>query len=309
MKLVFNTPKAGIGNNGGSRTIILCTQALNEMGHDCSIVSNVDNFTWFDHKPLVRHLPLGVEALIAVANADVIPTIKSSVKKRAWWIRGHETWSATESQLTNLYNIGLFNIVNSYGLKFKLESLGAKSVVVYQGVDLDFWYDSGNRGNKIRIGCLYNNKPTKRWKDFVELSRILGTEDYEFIGIGDNRRSDAFLYKFWHNATREELIDIYSSCHYWFVPTELEGLHNVPMEAGLCGCKLVCTNHLMGGTLDYSVNGDTSMVYEAREIDQAAEFIKNPTIDNNDKLVKLIKYRIGDRRQNMRKLIRYMEEL
>jgi hypothetical protein len=310
MKLAFNSLNSGLGNNGGSRTIILCAAMLENLGHDCSILATVDNFTWFPHKQVKRHIPRDLDAIIAVACTDVDYTVQMNVPRKAWYIRGHEVWTMPEEELSKRYNAGLFNIVNSSGLQDKLKSLGADSVVVYQGVDVDFWRDMYLRSEeKIRIGCLYNRKPTKRWGDFVKLANILGTDDYDYIGIGDTMRNDDFLTFFWANASKHQLLDIYSSCHIWFAPTELEGMHNVPMEASLCGCAIVCSDHEMNGMLDYSFDGHTTTVYESRNIEQASAAIQTIDWTITDRLQKMILDKIGDRRVNMIKMIQYLERL
>ena len=311
MKLAFNSINSGLGNNGGSRTIIKCAESIEKLGHRCDIIANVDNFTWFEHKPVINYLPDDLDVLIAVACSDVIPTLRLNVPKKAWYIRGHENWTMTDDQLGQLYTSGIFNIVNSRGLQQLLASYGADSKVVYQGIDFDWWEDRNVRSNnKTRIGCLYQEKPTKRWIDFVKLAEILGDEDYEYIGVGLKERNDEFLTRYWTNASKEDLNEAYNSCHIWFAPTELEGLHNVPIEAALCGCLIVCSDAPMNGMgFDYAFNNNTAMVYRTRDIEHAAKLIKNPNWDVVDRMFNHIKFNIGTREDNMRKMAEYLEEI
>ena len=315
MKLAFNSSNSGLGNNGGTKTIIKCCEALNSIGHECDIITVADKFTWFEHKPPVRYMPNDLDVIIAVANSDVVGTLRSNVDKKAWYIRGHESWSAPEYLLEDYYrNPNILNIVNSKGLQQKLTTYGADSVVVYSGIDLGMWEDRRLRyrelgQKKIRIGCLYNGKPTKRWEDFVELASILGHDDYEYVGIGDKERKDGFLSAFWANISIDELNNVYNSCDIWFAPTELEGLFNVSMEAALCGCLIICSDAPMNGMcMDYAFDGDTAMVYEARNIEQAAEIIKNPNWDLVDKMYDHLVNNISSREVNMKKLVDYLEE-
>lgn len=310
MKIAFNSLNSGLGNNGGTKTIIKCCEVLNNLGHKCDIISNVDNFTWFDHDPVIRYIPNDLDVVIAVACTDVEFTLRMNVPKKAWYIRGHESWACGEERLRRYYNSGLFNIVNSKNLKQKLASYGASSVVVYQGLDLDTWKDRKLRSNgKVRIGCLYNKKPTKRWADFVELAKILGTEKYEYVGMGDTMRNDPFLTYFKPNASIKELNDVYNSCHTWFAPTELEGLHNVPIEAALCGCLIVCSDATLNGMgFDYAFNDNTAMVYESRNIEHAAELIRNPNLDVVERMDNHLRNNIGSREKNMKKMISYLEK-
>lgn len=307
MYIVFNALNSGLGNNGGSRTLIKCADALENIGHRCDIIASVDNFTWFEHKKPINYLPRDAEAIIATACTTVEGTLNTNIPIKAWYIRGHESWSYPEATLGKLYNTPIFNITNSYGLKNKVESFGANAVVVNQGIDLDLWKDLDLRSSKIRIGCLYQKKPTKRWKDFVKLSEILGTDSYEYVGFGDTLRKDSFLCEYMCNVDSAELKCLYSSCHIWFVPTELEGLHNPPMEAALCGALVVCNDHPMNGTfLDYGLDGN-AMVYRHRDIEHAADLIRNADWSKVN-IMKRFLFDNMNREKNMARFVEFLDE-
>lgn len=310
MKLAFNTLNSGLANNGGSRTVILCSEALERLGHRCDIIATVDNFTWFKHKPVISYIPSGLDVIVATACTTVESTLRFNVPIKAWYIRGHESWMYSEEQLKASYKVGLFNIVNSKGLKQKLATCGADSVVVYPGID-SFWEDGDLRlRNKIRIGCLYQKKPTKRWEDFVALAKILGRKEYEYVGFGDTTRNDEFLDYFWANASVDDLNKIYSSCHIWFAPTELEGLFNVSIEAALCGCLIICSDAPMNGMgFDYTFNDNTAMVYEARNIEHAADLIRDPNWDVIERMDNHLRNNIGSRERNMKKFVKILETI
>jgi len=310
MNIVFNALNSGLGNGGGSRTLIKSCEVLNNLGHECYIAAHIDNFTWFDHKPTIQHISKNVDVVIATACTDVVSTLKINVPKKAWWIRGHEIWTKKEEELSLLYNVGLFNIVNSKGLQIKLKSLGADSVVVPQGIDLDIWkYIGGRPYDKIRIGCLYQKKVTKRWVNFGELTKILGHKKYEYVGFGDTLREDSFLDKFVCLPTHEELVNLYSSCHIWLAPSELEGLSNVPMEAALCGCLVVCSDAPLGGMIyDYAFS-DTAMIYKARDMEHAAQQIQHAKWENTANMYEYLTHFINSRERNMEKLVGYLEDI
>jgi len=309
MKLAFNTVNSGLANGGGSRTVILCSQTLEKLGHKCDIIGVDDRFTWFEHKPIIPYFPSDLDVVIATACTTVGSTLRSNVPIKAWYIRGHESWVYSEEQLKTCYKADLFNIVNSKGLKQKLAAYGADSVVIYPGID-SFWENRNLRSkDKIRIGCLYQKKPTKRWEDFAALAKILGYKDYEYVGFGDKMRNDEFLVDFKSNPTLDELINFYSSCHIWFAPTELEGLFNVPIEAALCGCLIVCSDAPMNGQgFDYAFNDNTAMVYEARNIEHAAKIIRNPNWDVIERMDNHLRNNIGSREKNMKKMISLLEK-
>jgi len=309
MKIAFNVSNSGLGNNGGSRTILLCKQALESLDHSCDIVGTEDNFTWFDHKPIINYVPHNIDSFIATACTTVTSTMMTDVPIKAWYIRAHETWAMTEENLIKLYNAGLINLVNSKGLQKQLEGYGVKSDVVYQGIDLNIWIDKKLRKDGvIRIGCLYTRQPRKRWKDFVHLANILGIDGYEYISIGNATPKEDFLTESYVNKSSKELVNIYSSCNIWFAPTENEGLHNVPMEAALCGCLVVCSDHPLNGMVyDYAFDRRTAMVYEFGNIEQAAKLIKNPDWFLIGNMQYQIQNYIGTREDNMRKMVEMLK--
>lgn len=311
MNIALNCLNSGLGNGGGSKTTILCSKALEEIGHRCDIIATVDNFTWFEHKPVINYIPHDLDVIVATACTTVPSTLQSNVPKKAWYIRGHETWMWPEDTLAKLYNAGLFNIVNSRGLQDKLKSFGAESVVVHQGADLDLWEDRRLRSfDKTRIGCLYQKKPTKRWKDFVKLAEILGKDEYEFVGFGDTMRNDSFLDGFLCNPTHDDLVDFYSSCHIWFAPSVLEGLSNVPMEAMLCGCLLLGNNDIENGMIcDYLFDKETGFIYKSGDIEKAAYIIRNADWSLVKRGKNYIINNIGDRETNMRKFVEILSRM
>ncbi len=311
MNIAFNMTQCGLANNGGTRTILLCAKALEELGHRCDVVGVSNRFTWFEHKPIISYVPGDLDVLIATACATVVDTLHANAPKKAWYIRAHEDWAMNEGQLRELYNSGIVNIVNSKGLQQLLAVHGADSKVIYQGIDFGWWENRELRPkNKIRIGALYTTQARKRWKDFIKLSDLLGTEDYEYVAMGPSKPKEDFLIDFKHHATVEELNNLYSSCHIWFAPTDNEGLHNVPMEAALCGCLIVCADEPLNGMIyDYAFNDNTAMVYDRKDIEQAAELIRNPNWDCIERMYNCLEYSIGSRESNMVKLVEYLEEL
>jgi len=312
MKLAFNGINSGLGNNGGSRTIIKSCEILDRLGHDCNIISNKDKFTWFPHKPVINHIPNDLDAIINIAAVDYNITKNFNVRIKAAWWRAHENWSNSEEHLKQCYiDKEVVNIVNSNGLKQLLSAYGANSKVIYQGIDFDWWENRNLRPkDKIRIGCLYQKKPTKRWGDFVKLAKILGNKDYEYVGFGDTMRNDEFLTDFKCSPSTDELIDFYSSCHIFFAPTELEGLFNPAQEAALCGCLIVCGDEPLNGMIyDYAFPDNTAMVYERKNIEHAAELIRNPNWDVIERMDNHLRNNIGSREKNMKKMIFYLEKL
>tara|TARA_A100001015_G_C14916784_1_gene682692 strand:+ start:61 stop:1014 length:954 start_codon:yes stop_codon:yes gene_type:complete len=316
MTIAFNLLGCGLGNNGGSQTIIKSCEILNDLGAKSELVSDVDNFTWFKHRKCISSIPKDASAVIATGCGTVTNTSKLNMPKKYWWIRGHEDWWFNDNELLKLYNIkNIINITNSKSLANRIKSLGCNQTIhtIYQGIDLDLWGDLNLRSQnkKIKIGCLYGNKPTKRWKDFKKLANALGKNKYEFVGFGLDSIREDFLSQYIKNASKKQLLELYSSCDIWFAPTINEGLHNVPMEANLCGCLIVCSNNKNNGMiLDYAFNNHSAFTYN--NIDEAVSIIENKYSLDNSHIVKecqsIIRNNIGSRYYNMNNLIKLIYE-
>jgi glycosyltransferase involved in cell wall biosynthesis len=112
------------------------------------------------------------------------------------------------------------------------------------------------------------------------------------------------------NANPIHLNNWYNNIKVWMAPTELEGLHNPPMEASLSGCGLVCTNHERSGMTDYAIHNETALVYNARDIDMASEYINMLLNDDvllnrlNNNMIEYLREKIGSREDSAKKFIK-----
>jgi hypothetical protein len=112
------------------------------------------------------------------------------------------------------------------------------------------------------------------------------------------------------NCSNQAMAELYNSIRVWIAPTELEGLHNPPMESSLCGCGLVCTDHPRSGMSDYAIHKKTALVYPSRNIKKATEYTKRFLDDDellgslNQNMVELLRQKIGTRKENMTKLLK-----
>jgi len=283
------------------------------MGHDAEIVAYSDKFTWFKHRPVIRKIPHDTEALIAcsisdVAGISVFGQKEAPKSKNFFWMRGWETWQMSEEHIVNRLKLGQHNIVNSTWLKRRLEGLGIASDLVWQGADIDFWYDPHfvrQENKKIRIGCLFNkHHKTKRWDLFLKLQEYLGYDRYEYWSFGSDKCRDK-INCYLRQPNAEALRTFYRNIDIWFAPTELEGFPNTPIEASLCGCLLVCKKIDSNGMEDIA-NADTAMQYET--FDDAIGFLKQPDFSKVPKMQELIINKIGDRRTNMERLVEILKK-
>ena len=91
----------------------------------------------------------------------------------------------------------------------------------------------------------------------------------------------------------------YNECDIWLAPTELEGWHNCPAEANLCGCLVIC-NRLDSNGMDYATE-ETAMRFTG--FDELLACIENPDFSKVEKMKKVLHNKIGNRENNMKKFI------
>ncbi len=308
MRIVFYAGHhywGGLRNCGGARTILLSAQTLRDLGHDVDVVATSDKFTWFKHKAILNKIPSNAEAVIACSISDIKGMHEQAPEsaKKIYWMRGLEMWQQSEAKIKAKLSMGQHNIVNSSWLKRKLDGWNIPCDICWQGVDIDFWTRESERGERLaytRIGCLYNKfHKTKRWDMFVALMKMLGHSDFKYYGFGADMPKE-YVDKYLINPEPEDLRRFYNRIDIWFAPTELDSFHNVPLEAALCGCLVVCKNTETNGMEDFATP-ETSLRYD--NLIQAAELITHPDYSKVDVMKKLIVDKISDRKTNMLKFI------
>lgn len=300
MRIVFNLQRVGLGNNGGSRTVIKSAETLASLGQEVIISSNIKNkYTWEKINSKVKficgkNIPKG-DVIIATGIGSVPSTISSKFKKKFYYIRGFETWAAKESTLFKSYS-SLRCIVNSSWLKQLLNGRGIKCDVIYNGLDFNDFYNLREKRN-IPLGGLYSKR--HKTKNHAFISKCAGTGGIrtEFLNK-DIKDPDPNCLNRWYNAIK-----------VWAAASELEGLHNPPMEASLSGCGLVATNHPRSGTSDYVIHNETALLYEHGNMGDFNKKVSQLLEDEhlrcrlNGNMVALLRNKIGTRQENMKKFL------
>jgi hypothetical protein len=287
----------GLGNNGGSKTIIRCAETLSILGAKVFLFTNIPNkYTW--HSISGTKIIYGdrcpkCDVEIATGYNSISNVLSSSNRKKFCYIRGWEIWQANEKKLLEAYkNINC--IVNSEWLKIFLSKRCIISEIVYPGLDFNIFVDNEQNPKMYQVGALFSKRhSTKR---HIDAKKIV--EYYKL--------SSSFLNEDIKNIYGKNLREWYNKIKVWFAPTELEGLHNPPMEASLCGCGLVCCDHKMSGMSDYAMHNLTALVYPARNIKVAAKYVLQLLEDDNlrellnKNMKEILRDKIGSRETNMK---------
>lgn len=326
MKILFNVYNVGLGNNGGSSTLIKSANELIQLGTEVKIVSSCSNqHTWStllaDHVIVknVSEFPVA-DAVIATGMKSVESTLRCSSPIKIHWIRGFETWVYPEVKLIKLLKgSDTVKIVNSMCLEKKLREYGIGSFIIRPGYDFEDYYPKNLRGDKIILGGVYNEGDKRKTKrvDWIFQCLYSLIKKYKHIGLwmygseGNPRGSLISFYK--KDASQEDKNYIYNNVSVWLSPSCLEGLHMPPAEAGLTECCVVGTDAEMNGTKDYLTHNMTGFISKnnlSSFIEAVDYCITNKEVRN--RLGKELRTKIvslGDRKNNMNKLLELLKTL
>ena len=323
MKILFNAIGCGIGNNGGSLTIVNSANALVDLGHDVYIIdAGANQHTWTKLK--CKHLK--VSDINKIPKADVAittgfntckRTLQFPAKIKVMWLRGWETWKISEENIiNNLLPLPLIKVVNGIGLQEKLKQHGHESYLIRPGHTFEDFSLKNIKKNNIVLGGLYHSKhSTKRheWciNTYVTLKKKYPNLKLHMFGVTNT--SNPNIDKYLQNPSKEEKNNFYNRVDIWLSPSILEGLHITPAEAMLCETPVITTNTLLAGTKDYVINGETGLISKNNIksfINQTEVLIKNKElrIEMGIKARKKI-IELGSRHDNMKLMVELFEGL
>lgn len=291
MKICFYASgrKSGLANNGGSKTILRSIETLKKLGHEAYVVAKYDQFSWFRHSAPATSIRKGTDAVVAVSARDVTYAIDAARGMPVyWWMRGLEKWQFPEEELVHRAKL-VRPITNSSHLSKWLAYYDIYSQVCYAGLDLDMWNNDSSAPRR-GVGCLSHSvHKTKRYDVCEKVMKHTPDMFWEIL----NKKPHI-------NLDDNRLKWLYNSCKIWLATTELEGFHNVPAEAALCGCLVVCNKHKHNGMSDYA-DDTTAMRYSTPE--EALSCLKNPDYSLVPRMQEKIREKIGSREKNMQRFV------
>ncbi len=329
MKIIFNLINCGLGNNGGSQTIVKSANVLSDLGHEVIIIDSMNiKYTW--DKLKVPHLI--IKNLKDVPNADVIiatgyKTVDSTIKlsdkcgKKYHWIRGWETWQMSENEIVEkVLKAPTTKIVNGISLQNKLKQFGFESELIRPGIDDDLYFETKLRdlSSVFTIGALFHSKhKTKNTELIFDVFKIIKDKEpkikLQMFGANRKPKLPGVVDNYICQPNHIEKNSFYNWCHIWFAPTINDSLHIPPMEAMLTGCPIIALNHPMNGMWDY-LDLKHSFILPDFKPKNIAKNIINLYYKFLHKDLKIndcrdyILHKIGNRKYNMIKMINFLNK-
>ena len=169
-----------------------------------------------------------------------------------------------------------------------------KSVVIYNGVDVEHFGTPGQSGSKlgksleirpdtIVIGCVAHLRPEKAHGDLLEAIRQLaasGNHDLKVLLIGEGPEESRLR----EYVSTNGLSDIVRFCgrasdvrpyldmiDIFVLPSSSEVFSNAILEAMATGIPVVCT--AVGGSVEMVVDGETGHTYPRHDVEKLAEVL------------------------------------
>jgi len=330
MKIIFDLRKVGLGNNGGSSTLINSGNTLVDMGHEIYFIDSMRNqHTWTKLK--AKHIRINndknipdADAIIATGYKSVGPTTKAPDRcgMKFHWIRAWETWQMSEPRIVKqVLAAPLIKLVNSICLRDKLAKFDVPSYIIRPGYDFNKLYPMNIRDKKkhVTIAGLYRegvHGRRKRTAWLHETARKLKTHDrnLQFWLFGSEKHPNDFLHdKYLRSPNIELKNEFYNYIDVWMAPTMSEGLHLPPAEAMMTECPVVATTAELSGTQDYTIHNETGIVTKddlTSFINGVDSLIKNKELRNRlGKAARKKILELGDRKENMQKMVDLFLEL
>jgi glycosyltransferase involved in cell wall biosynthesis len=277
MKIIFDLRKVGLGNNGGSSTLVKSGNMLVDMGHEVFFIDNMNNqHSWTPLK--AEHIRINRESqipdadvIIATGYKSVGPTAKAPRRcgVKFHWIRAWEHWQMSETRIVkHILAAPLQKIVNSVCLQNKLKQYDVNSQIIRPGYDFGQIFPKYIReGRKdIIIGGLYRegiHGQRKRTPWLFETAWKLKTKhkNLKFWLFGSEKSPKRILCDHYERSPSIGLKnEFYNNVNIWMAPSMSEGLHLPPAEAMMTECPVVATDAELSGTQDYMVHGSTGLV-------------------------------------------------
>lgn len=330
MRIIFDLRRVGLGDNGGSSTIVRSANTLVDLGHQVYIIDSGPNkHTW----TILRAKHLRVKNQNQVPDADVViatgyKSVGATLQlpercgKKFHWIRGWETWQMPEKTIVEkVLKKPTVKIVNGIGLQKKLKSYGVKSHIVRPGYDLNDYYPKHIRENlrqTIVLGGLFNLKHS-RIKRHDWVVNAAGNLKKKYNGLrlwmfgADKKPDNPIVDRYLQKPEIHEKNNFYNGVDIWLAPTMQEGLHMPPAEAMLTECPVVGTNAPLSGMKDYLINEETGLVSQ-NNFESFLGNVKRLAGDRDlrtdlGKRARNKIIEIGDRKKNMNLMTKLFGEL
>lgn len=189
-------------------------------------------------------------------------------------IQGYEIWTGQEEAVHQSYKLPLRHaVIASYLQKIVERHAGTKPPMVPLAIDDTVFKltTPANERDPATVIMLYSLEPVKGSEYGIEaltaLKKIVPGLRVTLFSVFDRPETIPSWMEF--HTRPANLPELYNKNAVFISPSLGEGWALPPAEAMACGCTVVCTN--IGGHADYSFDGKTALLTEAKNPDDMVE--------------------------------------
>jgi len=243
----------------------------------------------------VKHLPIGSKLIFTgYQDLDIVKGIKEIPNKdKFYFIQGYETWfGATPDEVDSSYRLGYNNMVVATWLLEKVESAGAKGVLLPNGFDFDYFKLENpiESRHSFEISMLYSEVRLKCCDvAFAALKKVKEWVPELHVTMFGTFKEPADMpswFTYYHSPDKERHNEIYNNAAIFVAASSVEGFGLTVGEAMICGSAICCTD--TGGFRMMVKDKKTGLISPVGDVDSLAKNILT-LIKNNDMRIKLAK--------------------
>lgn len=160
-----------------------------------------------------------------------------------------------------------------------------KTVVIYNGLDLNTFKKSKNKNDKFTVLAVSSIWTKTKGIDEINKMIPLLDKDIEVITVGLGSEKIKGSKALSRTSSRQELVDLYSSSHVLINPTLQETFGLINVEANACGTPVITYN--TGGCPE-TINNDSGIIvdkYDYKAMAKAINDLKNNYYFDEEKVI------------------------
>ena len=208
----------------------------------------------------------------AADTAKDVYALEKRKGKKLYFIQGYEDWVMPVDELIATYKYNMRKIVVSRWLKKLVESYCNENIdCVLNGIDKRVFYVKNSpeeRKNKT-ICMLYHDLESKGSKEGLEVIYRLKEKypdlEAHLFGVVDQPSDLPSWISYTHNASQEQLCNIYNESMIYLSPSWNEGFGLTGAESMMCGCALVSTE--TDGAKEYA-SANTAVLVKVHDTEE-----------------------------------------
>lgn len=217
-------------------------------------------YNWFDLDRRIRLFPVWDlrESNVPAADIYIATAVQTAVylneyknitaKHKFYFIQGFETWALPEEKVLETYTYPMHKVTIAPWLKGKIESVGGKVDLIYNGFDFNYFRKEINYAdkNKYCITMLYHPMPEKGCKDAFEALQIVKNKfpklQVNLFGFPKQPKDLPDWINYYQQPDKKTHNRLYNEAAIFINASHGEGFCLTPPEAMQCGCAVACTD-------------------------------------------------------------------